>query len=160
MGSIITSFTFIVIHCITSVWTFFRSHTVFKANSFQSICFKKSWWYATKCLSLHVRWGVFIIIIIIGIQRNPIRAIRFSVKYDLRFQERSFNVELLLEVDLSLQVELQFDLKLLLEVTLLLEVEFLFDLEVIKSRISYSILNSISISKATFNFDDDSNHVD
>ena len=107
-----------------------------------------------------MRWGVFIIIIIIGIQRKPIRAIRFSFKYDLRFQERSFNVELLLEVDLSLQVELQFDLKLLLEVTLLLEVEFLFDLEVIKSRISYSILNSISISKATFNFDDDSNHVD
>ena len=33
--------------------------------------------------------------------RKPIRAIRFSVKYDVRFQDRSFDVELLNSVSVS-----------------------------------------------------------
>ena len=39
------------------------------------------------------------------ILRKPIRVIRFSDKYDLRFQDRSFDVELLLEVESLLKVE-------------------------------------------------------
>ena len=38
--------------------------------------------------------------------RKPISAIHFSNKYDLRFRDRSFDVELLLEVELILEVEL------------------------------------------------------
>ena len=45
---------------------------------------------------------------------KPIKAIRFSDKYDLRFQDRRFYVELSLKVELLLEVELLFDLKLLL----------------------------------------------
>ena len=75
--------------------------------------------------------------------RKPIRVIRFSDKYDLRFQDRSFDVELLLqaellfklellkEVELLLEDEVVFDLELLLEVELLLKVELLFDLELL-----------------------------
>ena len=43
--------------------------------------------------------------------RRPIRVIPLSDKYDLRFQDRSFNVELLEEVELLLKVELLFDLE-------------------------------------------------
>ena len=46
----------------------------------------------------------------------PIRAIRFSDTYDLCFQERSFDVELLLKVELLLEVDLLFELQLLIEV--------------------------------------------
>ena len=63
------------------------------------------------------------IIKIFKLLRKPIRAIRFSDKYDLRFQHRGFDVELLLEVELLLKVKLLFDLKLLLEVASLLKVE-------------------------------------
>ena len=45
---------------------------------------------------------------------KPSRAIRFSDKYDLRFQDRSFHVELLLQ-----EVDLLFDIELSLEVELL-----------------------------------------
>ena len=55
--------------------------------------------------------------------RKPIRAICSSDKYDLRFQDQSFDVELLLEVESLLEVELLFELELLIEVELLLEVE-------------------------------------
>ena len=69
------------------------------------------------------------IIKIFKLLRKPIRAIRFSDKYDLRFQHRGFDVELLLQVELLLEVELLlkvkllFDLKLLLEIASLLKVE-------------------------------------
>ena len=59
--------------------------------------------------------------------RKPIKAIRFSNKYDLCFQDRSFDVELLLEIQLLLEVELLFDLEFLLEVELPLEVELLLE---------------------------------
>ena len=49
--------------------------------------------------------------------RKPIRATCFSGKYNLRFQDRSFFVKLLLEVELLFEVEL------------LLKVELLFELE-------------------------------
>ena len=61
---------FTCIHCMVSVLTFFRSCTVLKANHFQSIRCEKSWWHTTKCSSVHMRWQVFIIIVINKIQ-NP-----------------------------------------------------------------------------------------
>ena len=70
---------------------------------------------------------------------KPIRVIRFSDKYDLRFQDRRFEllfdlkllleVQLLLEVESLLEVKLLFDLELLLDVQLLFKVELLLDLE-------------------------------
>ena len=59
---------------------------------------------------------------------KPIRAIRFSVKYDLCLQDRSFDFEILFEIELLLEVELLFDLELLLEVELPLEVNLEFNL--------------------------------
>ena len=68
--------------------------------------------------------------------RKAIRTIRFSVKYDLRFHDRNFDVKLLFELEFLLEVkllfddlELLFDIELLLEVELLLDVELLFDIE-------------------------------
>ena len=61
-----------------------------------------------------------------------IRAIRFSDKYDLLFQDRSFDVKLLLEVELLLDVELLLEVKLLLEIDLLFELELFFN----RSRIT------------------------
>ena len=58
--------------------------------------------------------------------RKPIRVIRFSDKYDLRFEDRGFDVKLLLEVALL------FELELLTEVELLFELELLFDLELLE----------------------------
>ena len=52
--------------------------------------------------------------------RKPIRAIRFSIKYELRFQDRRFDLELLFDFKSLLEVELLFDLELLLEVELLI----------------------------------------
>ena len=93
--------------------------------------------------SLNASCELFYAKLLIARLRKPIRAIRFSDKYDLRFQDRSFDVELLLqaellfklellkEVELLLEDEVVFDLELLLEVELLLKVELLFDLELL-----------------------------
>ena len=48
------------------------------------------------------------------------RAARFSVKYNIRFQDRSFNLKLLFDFKLLLEVELIFHLDLLLEAELLI----------------------------------------
>ena len=53
--------------------------------------------------------------------RKSITAIRFLVKYGLRFRNRSFDVELLFDLKLLLEeVELLFHLELLLQVELLI----------------------------------------
>ena len=52
--------------------------------------------------------------------RKPMRAVRFSVKYNIRFQDRSFNLKLLFDFKLLLEVELIFHLDLLLEAELLI----------------------------------------
>ena len=52
--------------------------------------------------------------------RKSVRAIRFSVKYDLRFQDRSFDLELLFDFKSLLEFKLLFDLELLLDVELLI----------------------------------------
>ena len=64
-------------------------------------------------------------------------AIRFSDKYNLRFQDRSFDVklllklEILLEDELLLEVKLIFKLEWLIKVKLILEVDLLFELELL-----------------------------
>ena len=62
---------------------------------------------------------------------KPIRDIRFSVKYDLRFLERSFDLELLFDRKFLLEVELLFGLELLLEVQLLLDPQLLLEIELL-----------------------------
>ena len=54
--------------------------------------------------------------------RKPIRVIRFSDKYDLRFHDLSFDVELLLEVALLFELELLIEVELLFDLELLLQV--------------------------------------
>ena len=53
------------------------------------------------------------------------RVIRFSVKYDVRFQDRSFDFELLLEIELPFHPELLAQVELLFYLELQLELESL-----------------------------------
>ena len=57
------------------------------------------------------------------------RVIRFSVKYDVRFQDRSFDFELLFDFKLLLEIELPFDPELLAQVELLFYLELQLELE-------------------------------
>ena len=52
-----------------------------------------------------IKYFFFLICKSMYILRKPIRVTHFSDKYDLRFQDRSFDVELLLEVESLLKVE-------------------------------------------------------
>ena len=68
--------------------------------------------------------------------RKPIRAIRFSVKYDLCVDDRSFDLELLFDFKLLLEVELLFkfellEVELLFKFELLVQVELPFDLQLL-----------------------------
>ena len=56
---------------------------------------------------------------------KPIRAICFSIKQDLRFQDRSFDAKLLFDLELLLEAELLLEVELLLDLELLLEFEVL-----------------------------------
>ena len=57
--------------------------------------------------------------------RQPISAVRFSVEYDLLFQDRSFDLELAFDFKLLLEAKLIFNLELLLQVKLLFDLELL-----------------------------------
>ena len=75
-----------------------------------------------------------------SVLQKLIRVIRFSEEYDLCFQDRSFDVELLLEVELLFELELLIVLELLLEVKLLFELKLLLEVELLL-EVYYSILN-------------------
>ena len=75
-----------------------------------------------------------------SILQKLIRDIRCSEKYDLRFQDRSFDVELLLEVELLFELELLIVVELLLAVKLLFELKLLLEVELLL-EVYYSILN-------------------
>ena len=57
---------------------------------------------------------LYFLYVYINILRKSIRAIRFSVKYDLRFQDRSFDVRLPFDLKLLLEVELLFHLEIII----------------------------------------------
>ena len=62
---------------------------------------------------------------------HPLRVICFSINYDLRFQDRSLDLELLSDFKLLLEVELIFSLKLLEQVELLFDLELLLEFELL-----------------------------
>ena len=77
--------------------------------------------------------------------RKLIRAIRVSVKYDLRLPNGNFNLKLLFDFKLLLEVELLFDLELLVKLNyLLLDLKLLLEFEsLIQSGITISCQNTI-----------------
>ena len=75
---------------------------------------------------------------------KPIGDILFSVKYDLHFQDWSFDVELLFDFKLLVEVKLLFNLKLLVEMELLFDLKLLIEFESLSlSRITISWQNTI-----------------
>ena len=77
--------------------------------------------------------------------RKLIRAICFSVKYDLRLPNGNFSLKLLFDFKLLLEVELLFDLELLVKSNyLLLDLKLLLEFESLnQSGITISCQNTI-----------------
>ena len=84
---------------------------------------------------------------------SPIRVISFSTKHDFRFQDRSFDPELLFDFKLPLEVESLFDLELLYVIELLIssgitEFEFLLEFQLrIWYWVTFDLRSQISSKK-------------
>ena len=79
--------------------------------------------------------------------RKPIRVIRFSDKYDLRFEDRGFDVKLLLEVALLFELEITNRSRITIRTRIAIRSRIIRSLVTIKSRITirYRIRIWISI---------------